>query len=197
MATKGGSGVQVKKNKSMEDIMRGLDALSSLEVLVGFPEATTERKEDEEDEKKDLTNAALGYIHDNGSPEVNIPARPFMAPGITAVKPKLIKIAKKMAKQVMEGQGDSATIAEQGYHAMGLVAQASIRNVINEGVAPPLADSTLRARAKKGSKGAKEELENRAKGLPPGMDLAKPLIVTGQLRNAVNYAVRNRKKRSG
>jgi hypothetical protein len=170
--------------------------LASLEVLVGFPEDTTERDEDEEDgQTKDLTNATLGYIHDNGAPEANIPARPFMRPGINNAKPKLIKIAKQMARDVVEGGKDGATVAEQGYHAMGLVAQASIRNVINDGVDPPLADATLRARARRGRKGAKEELENRAKGMPPGKDLAKPLVDTGQMRNAVNYAVRNRKER--
>lgn len=196
MATRRGSGVSVKQHKSVADIVKGLDALASREVLVGFPEDTTERQEDEEEEKKDLTNAALGYIHDNGAPEENIPARPFMRPGINNARPKLIKIARKMAKEVVQGDGDGATIAEQGYHAMGLVAQAAIRNVINDGVDPPLADSTLRARARRGRKGAKEELENRAKGMPPGKDLAKPLVDTGQMRNAVNYAVRDRKKRS-
>jgi len=176
--------------------MRAIDQMASNEVLVGFPEASTDRKpEDSEDGPKDLTNAALGYIHDNGAPEANIPARPFMVPGIAAAKSKITKIAKHMGQAALNAKEPQEAIS-QGLHMMGLTAQASIRNVINEGIDPPLSDRTLRARASKGRKGAKQELANRANGLPPGKELAKPLVDTGQLRNAVNYVIRNRKRRS-
>lgn len=178
-------------------VMQALDRMASNEVLVGFPEASTDRKpEDSEEEPiQDLTNAALGYIHDNGAPEVNIPARPFMVPGITAARSKIIKIAKHMGQAALTADNPQEAI-DQGLHMMGLTAQASIRSVINDGIDPPLADRTLKARARKGSKGAEQELANRAKGLPPGKELAKPLVETGQLRNAVNYVIRNRKRRS-
>ncbi len=194
MATKKGSGVQLKNIKMPAEIVKALDQLASMEVLVGFPEASTDRKKDPEAEESDLTNAALAYIHDNGAPEVNIPARPFMGPGIAAAQTKLIRVAKNMGQQVLSAP-DPKTVVEQGYHMMGLVAQSSIRAVINSGIDPPLADRTLRERAARGRKGAKKELANRAKGMPAGTKLAKPLIDTGQLRNAVNYVIRNRKKR--
>lgn len=196
MAMKKGSGVQVNKIKLPEEVVKAIGDLASSEVLVGFPAATTTRKKDPEDEagERELTNAALGYIHDNGAPEANIPARPFMRPGIGVAKPKLIKIAQNMGKQALTSK-DPRLVIEQGFHMMGLVAQSAIRGVINAGVDPPLSDATLRARAAKGRKGAKQELANRAKGLPPGKSLAKPLVDTAQLRNAVNYAIRNRKKR--
>jgi len=190
---KDGSGVQMKKGRAEDDLVKSLEALSSMEVLVGFPEETTERDSDEG--PAEITNAALGYIHDNGAPEVNIPARSFMKPGIDNAGPKLATIAKQMGKAALQA-GPSAPVAvEQGYHSMGLVAQASIRAVINSGIDPPLADSTLRARAARGRKGAKQELENRDKGMPASTALAKPLVDTAQLRNAVNYVIRNRKKR--
>jgi len=177
-------------------LMQAINQMASNEVLVGFPEASTDRKpEDPEDGPKDLTNAALGYIHDNGAPEANIPARPFMVPGIENAKTKIVKIAKHMGQAVLTAKDPQGAI-EQGLHMMGLTAQASIRNVINDGIDPPLADRTVRARAAKGRKGAQQELDNRAKGLPPGKELAKPLVDTGQLRNAVNYVIRNRKRRS-
>lgn len=190
---KGGSGVQMKKGRAEDDLIKTLDALASMEVLVGFPEESTDRNETSGAES--ITNAALGYIHDNGAPEANIPARPFMIPGITNAGPKLAAIAKQMGKQALKSSTSSRIAVEQGYHAMGLVAQASIRAVINSGIDPPLADATVRARAARGRKGAKQELKNRDKGLPPSTQLAKPLVDTAQLRNAVNYVIRNRKKR--
>lgn len=187
------SGVTVKKGRAEDELLKTLDALASMEVLVGFPQETTDRKDDDGPEA--LTNAALGYIHDNGAPEANIPARPFMIPGIKNAGPRLAAIAKSMGKQALLSSTSSRVAIEQGYHAMGLVAQASIRAVINSGIDPPLADSTLRARAARGRKGAKKELENRDKGLPASTALAKPLIDTAQMRNAVNYVIRNRKRR--
>jgi hypothetical protein len=196
MATKGGSGVfRTDFNGGPEMLIKALKGLASNEVLVGFPAATTDRREDPEDAaSKDLTNAELGYIHDNGAPEANIPARPFMIPGIEAARSKLVRIARRTGLKTLEAT-NPAEVVDQGLHAMGLVAQSSIRQVINDGIDPPLADRTLRERARRGRKGAKEELENRAKGLPQGKELAKPLIDTGQLRNAVNYVIRPRKTR--
>jgi hypothetical protein len=197
MATKGGTGVFRKDfNGGPEMLIKAMKEMASNEVLVGFPEASTDRKADPEDESgKDLTNAQLGYIHDNGAPEANIPARPFMLPGIEAARSKLIKIARSTGLKALDSDNPQETV-DQGLHMMGLVAQASIRGVINDGIDPPLADRTLRERARRGRKGAQEELDNRAKGLPQGKELAKPLIDTGQLRNAVNYVIRSRKRRS-
>lgn len=190
---KNGSGVQMKKGRAEDELLKTLDALASMQVLVGFPAESTDRKEG--GDAQSMTNAALGYIHDNGAPEANIPARPFMQPGIKNVGPKLAAIAKSMGKRALESSTSSRVAIEQGYHQMGLVAQASIRAVITAGIDPPLSDATLRARAARGRKGAKQELANRDKGLPPSTALAKPLIDTGQLRNAVNYVIRNRKTR--
>jgi hypothetical protein len=196
MALKKGSGVKVTKLKDPGAIMKALGRMAENEVLVGFPEASTQRKEEPEEEAQGLTNAALGYIHDNGAPEANIPARPFMVPGIQKATKRIVAIAKKTAAKALEPGEDAQGTIDQGLHAMGLVATASIKGVINSGIDPPLADSTLRARAARGRKGAKKELERRAKGLPAGKALAKPLVDTAQMRNAVNYVVRNRKKRS-
>lgn len=187
------SRIVIKKNPAAQNIAETLHLLASREVLVGFPSDTTERKAEVGDEP---TNAALGYIHDNGMPEQNIPARPFMEPGMKRAIGKVEELAQRTARAALSGAPNSATMVEQGLHSMGLVAQAAIRGVINEGIAPPLANATLRARAAKGRKGAKQELANRAAGKPPGMSLAKPLVDTGQLRNAVNYVIRDRKKRS-
>lgn len=189
------TGVKVTKG-NLKGILAAVNALASSEILVGFPEDTTQRDADPSDppEKRGITNAALGYIHDHGSPEMNIPARPFMVPGITAAEKGIEKHLSGALKAAMRG---NVTAAEGQMQAAGLVAKLSIQKKINEGIPPPLSERTLKDRARRGRKGAQMELDRRAKGLDPliGMALAKPLIDTGQMRNAVNYVIRSRRKR--
>lgn len=173
-----------------------LHLLAAREVLVGFPEDTTGR-EPSPDEPQGLTNAALGYIHDTGAPEQNIPARPFMLPGMAEAEEPVTKALAATARQLLNVKGAGPAAIDQGLHRAGLKAQFALRRKINEGIPPPLSEMTLRNRARKGRKGAKKELELRAQGEAPSTEFAKPLIDTGQLRNAINYVIRDRKKRKG
>jgi hypothetical protein len=86
-------------------------------------------------------------------------------------------------------------IVDKGLHKVGLRVATSIKKKINEGVPPPLSEYTLRERARRGRKGAKQELANRASGMAPSTQLAKPLIDTGELRNSITYVIRSRKDR--
>lgn len=189
MATAPQNGVKLMIDR-LFDLKSAIAELRRYEVLVGFPEDTTERQDAEAAE---ITNASLGYIHDNGAPEANIPARPFMEPGIMAAREKIQARLFAMALATLRGGGKQSI--HQGYHAVGLIAQAALRAKINEGIEPPLSERTLRARAAKGRKGAKKELERRAKGQAPSTAFAKPLIDSAQMRNAINYVVRDRKNR--
>lgn len=170
-----------------------LRLLAEREVLVGFPEDTTQRDNSATPGAPDITNAALGYIHDNGQPEANIPARPFMIPGMREAEPAVTRHLTWTARQVLNRNGVGAI--ERGFERVGLAAQAALRRKINEGIPPPLSEYTLRDRARRGRKGAMWELAWRAAGAPASTELAKPLIDTGQLRNAINYVVRPRKDR--
>jgi len=75
----------------------------------------------------------------------------------------------------------------------GLAAQSSVRALISSGIGPALSEATLRNRARRGRKGAKEELASRAAGQQPSTELAKPLIDTAQYRNSITYVLRKRK----
>lgn len=200
-----GTGIKITSNKTLPDLMMALELVSDIEVLAGFPEETTERSPDtgETDAygkpimgtgKSDITNAAIAYVQDNGSPELNIPARPFMIPAIVEAQDKLANRLGQVLKAAVNGGG--AVVVEQGMHNVGLTAQLAIQNKINEGIPPPLADATLRNRARKGRKGAGLELLSRSKGYAPSMDFAKPLVDTGELRKSASYAIRSRRKRS-
>lgn len=189
MAAKSGAKVTVDRVNALK---RDLMDLVGVEVLVGFPEDTSERKE--EDGEAEITNAAIAYIQDNGAPERNIPARPFMVPAIEGAQTKIANTLVKMAEGML-APNRPRDIVQRGYHAVGLVAQAAIRDKISEGIPPPLSEYTLRNRARKGDKTAQAELESRKAGNAPSSLTARPLVDTAQMRNAVNYVIRDRKRR--
>ena len=176
-------------------VVAELRALADKEILVGFPAESTERDPEPGEDSSPITNAALGYIHNNGMPEQNIPQREFMESGIREVRDEITDGLTAIARAIVV-QGATSGDVEKYMHRVGSVAEVAIKDRVNEGVPPPLADSTLRERASRGRKGAKMELERRAAGEDPSTDLSKPLIDTAQLRNAIKYVIRSRSERN-
>lgn len=152
--------------------MNNLKALQDLETLVGIPSAETERKP-EKGESSEITNAALLFINEFGSPAQNIPARPVMKIGIKNAQDSIGLEFKKAAQTVLS-KGPSAV--ERYYERAGIIASNSVKKVINdqEGI-EHISFATALNRLRKGFKGD------------------KALIVTGQMRNAITYVVRNKK----
>jgi hypothetical protein len=185
---------QIEHVSHFPQLVRALWFLASQQVMVGVPAEEALRKP-EPGEKGNINNAFLAYIHEHGSPEANVPPRPFLRPAIEEMRPEIVTRLLKIGRAALKGDVDAVT---KGYHMLGLRAQNKVRAKINEGVPPPLADSTLRARARRGRKGAAVELQRRAglaqpvspAALMAGMDNAKPLIDTGQLRNSITYVIR-------
>lgn len=56
---------------NLADALKSFADLASQRVVVGIPEASTERKEDGA-----ITNAQIAYVQENGSAANNLPARP-------------------------------------------------------------------------------------------------------------------------
>lgn len=160
----------------------GIAMLATTRVMVGIPAEKGSRKDGEP-----INNAALAYIHENGAPEAGIPERPFLKPGVADKRAEITAMLEKTGQAALEGNPGKV---DRGFHATGLIGQAAVRNRVNEGPFQPLADATVEARARRGRKGAKQEMANRRAGMAPGTDLAKPLIDTGQMRNALTYVVR-------
>ncbi len=149
-------------------IVAAIRALASKRVMVGVPAGEALRKP-EAGEPSTVNNAMLAYIHENGCPAAHIPPRPFLKPAVTALQPEIERGLKNAAALALKG--DEAGV-DKALHGLGLIAQAAVRNKINEGIPPPLAESTLRARRARGRTGTKS------------------LIDTGQLRNAITYVIR-------
>ncbi len=175
----------------LKSLREHIKELSEKEVLVGFPEGPPRG------DGTPLTNAALAYIHDNGAPEQNIPARPFMVPGIAAVQDQIADTLTAGARRLVV-VGNRAVSIDKELTRAGLMATTSIQRTVSAGVPPPLADVTLRDRLRrhKGRAGEKLELESRAMGNAPSTDFAKPLIDTGQLYRSITFVIRKRKERT-
>lgn len=168
-------------------VLKAMAGLVQQDVLVGVPASSVDRREPGQ-----MNNATLAYIHDTGAPAANIPARPFMGPGIRAEQDEITDRLKKAAGAALDG--NQARVQQQLTGA-GVAGQSGVRGAINDGVPPPLATSTLKARLRqtqRGREGVRQELANRAAGEAPSTDLAKPLVNTGQMRNAITYVVRSK-----
>lgn len=149
-------------------VLAAIQELAGKQVLVGIPATKAERKEGDEEP---INNAQLGYIHEYGSPKANIPPRPFLAPGVKSAEESINSHLKKAAKAAMAGDQEKVDVE---LNATGLIAQAGARHQINNGAHQGLAAKTLAARRKRGRTGD------------------KPLIDTGQLRNAITYVIRKK-----
>jgi hypothetical protein len=178
--------------------MQTLERLTKQHVLVGVPAEQALRKP-EPGEKGVVNNAFLAYIHENGCPAAHVPPRPFLKPSIEEAKYDITTRLLGIGRNALKGDTDAV---DRGFHRLGLMVQNKVRAKINSGIPPALSDATLRARArrgKKGRKGAAVELARRAdlpqpvssEALTAGITNAKPLIDTGQLRNAIKYVIRS------
>lgn len=143
------------------------------DVLVGIPEAKTNRKEDAPEEGDEpITNAAILAINVFGSPANNIPSWDVMSIGIRKAKNEIAEQFKVAAKSALT-KGFSAL--DTYWNRVGIIASVSIKKTINEqDGAPDLSERTLAERRARGFKGDKR------------------LIVTGQMRNAITYVTRSK-----
>jgi hypothetical protein len=185
------SGVELGFSVTTDEMgafMKAFKDMQAKEVLAGFPEDETPR-EDEDGNPSPITNAALGYIHNTGMPEQNIPARPFMVEGIETKREPISDGMEVAGLAALDGDVQGI---DKALMAVALIAQDGIKNKILDGPFEPLAESTLRARAARGREGAQKELDSRAAGNAPNAENARPLNDTAQMRNAVQGVVREK-----
>ncbi len=175
------------------DVEKQIKSLLKSQVLIGIPaeDAARDPEPGEQSVNEPITNAEIGYVMEFGLPEKNIPARAALIPGVREAKEKLGEIMKIGAVKALKGGADAASVT---LNKAGLVASNAVKQKITDGPFAPLAESTLEDRARRGRKGAAKELASRAAGNAPNNANAKPLIDTGQYRNAFTYVVRPKGK---
>lgn len=184
----------VKKIDRMGEVAKILDEIDRQDVLIGIPEEKSSRN------SQDVNNAELGYVlahgvyRDQARTEINknqqlgmthsqaveaylmstgdplfkIPPRPFLEPAIDANKENIATQQGKVLKSALENKREQAR-AE--LVKLGLYGQRVVKDWFtnSENNWPPNAPSTI---ARKGSD--------------------RPMIDTGQLRNAITYVLRQR-----
>ena len=160
-------------------MLEAVRLLTMRKVLVGFPKSTDERdpvatKQGKKSSrptssKPAITNAALAYINDQGSPLQGIPQREFMRPGIMDGRDKITPQLLRAGRASM--RGDKLGV-EAGLMGAGLAGQAAIRHKITDGPFVPLKPATLAARKRR------------------GVSRTKPLTDTGQMKSSVQYVIK-------
>jgi len=150
----------------MAAVIKAISELSKKDVLVGIPDSAPEREEGP------ISNAQIGYILDKGSPAKNIPARPWLVPGVQDAQAECAERLKKGASAVLSGNRAGADAA---LTAAGLTAEMAVKAKINSNIQPELAESTLDARRRR------------------GVTRENTLVDTAQLRNSVTHVVRSKK----
>ncbi len=177
---------------NFKKLTQSVEALTNTQVMVGVPDDKSGRREGE------INNAELAYIHDKGAPEAGIPARPFMEPGIKAVQAQIVTEMQNAGKAILNGGKFGSAKSVEGYlNRIGIICVRSIRAKITAGIAPELAPSTIRGRIYriKGKARRKKIRAELASGTPASRQngaegVFTPLVVTGQLRNAITYVLR-------
>jgi len=161
----------VQRVPKKKDIFKAIKVLERSSVLVGIPAAAT----GQDAEGRSVQYAALGYIFETGAPEINMPPRPWLGPGIATAEAKIAKLLADGGKKLLSG--GSTGDYEATLHKVGLTAQSAIQKHISDGIDPPLSERTIYAR-----------IHRRKNRRSPGK--MTPLIDTGGFRNSITYSVR-------
>ena len=156
--------VEVTVDKTRE-ILAAIAAAGKQHVLIGIPATENGRNDGS------IGNATLGYLHENGSAANNVPARPFLNPGVKDIADKAADVFEIATKEMFD---DPAAVTK-ALNRVGLLGQASVKNrIVSQVGFAPLMAATIRARERKGFRGT------------------KALIRTGQLLNSITYVIRDR-----
>lgn len=150
---------KVKETGNLNVLHDIIKSLSKKEVYIGIPEDEAPRG------KGTVSNAELMFIHTNGSPLRNIPARPSIEPSIKKNKNEISEQIQIAIKLTLEGKAQEA---EQQLERVGDFASGKAREYFTDpdnGWAP----NSLQTKKNKGSD--------------------KPLIDTAELRKSITYVV--------
>jgi hypothetical protein len=174
-------GVTVSLDKTAE-LTSSIKKLTSTKLFVGIPQESSHRSDGK------LSNAELGYIHENGAPEVNIPPRPFLHPGVRKIQDSVIAPGMKIAGQ--EAFNGNWAAAERALSIIGQKAVESVKDTITAGIPPPLKAATVAGRVRRTARYRAASTSARARLQQRAREGAVPLIDTGQLIRSITWVIR-------
>ncbi len=179
--------------------------LTRKRLLVGIPDTAAERPPEPGQKGTPPSNAVVGYAMEYGLPDKNIPARPFLIPGIKAALPAIVTGMLKSTTAALSAKpGD----INKGLDEAGLAAVASVQGKMIDGPFAPLAQATIEARARrryedtgklvgtKSSREARQFLKLQQQGTPDEVlhdaGLATPLLDTRSLFRSITYVIKDK-----
>jgi hypothetical protein len=186
-----GTGLQVKQD-NLHSAKFAIDWLAKQDVLVGIPEEETDRVDGTR-----ATNSLIGYAHEFGVPENNLPPRPFLIPGIENTEQKWTASLNNAARRAFSGDQQGAL---DSLERAGDAAANGARAVIRAQDFEPLAERTIEERIRKiiaGYKGGAKmvakyrKLSTRDQVAWEAANI-KILQDTNQLFKSITYVVRER-----
>jgi hypothetical protein len=151
-------------------LLKAISDLTGHQVLIGIPGDAPDRTQT----GVGIANATLGFIHEYGAPSANIPARPFLVPGVAESLPRVIELLRQGARRAIAVPPDP-TAGMRTLHSAGITASNAVKRYILRGLSPPLAPATIYKR------------QHRKVARRMG---TKPLVDTGQLYRSVQYVIR-------
>ena len=174
--------------------------LTKINVLVGIPEDHNARDNPPGDE---IGNAAAGYLNEHGYPPTNLPARPFLVPGVMAAEKDVASNFKSAAIAAMSG--DTGKVDSQLTQA-GMAAVREVRRAIQYGNFAPLSPYTIanRWRKRQGVAGAAQSMRRSEKKYLELIDQGEspadaqaatdihPLMNTNQMFKAITFVLRSK-----
>lgn len=160
----------VENSDGFFDMIKALKFINENEVYVGIPDDTTDR---ENEKNNEVTNADLLFIHTNGSPKMNIPARPVIEPALRKDRERISSMMKKAAIFVFDKKYDDAL---KQLKMVGMRGQNVSRKYFldQDNGWKPNSSAVQRAKMKKGAQNP------------------RPLIDTGELRKSITYFVKTK-----
>jgi hypothetical protein len=185
-------GKLVGKDK-FDEAMKAVEWLSRQDVLVGIPADNNER-EDFDGGTSHATNAVIGYAHEFGVPEHNLPARPFLGPGVDNTEEDWLKSLDNAARKAFDGDQDAA---HTSLMRAGDKAVRGVQAVIRAQAFQPLADSTIEARTARMWKSYPARLRkfnkmSKADQITFMAGAFKILQDTNQMFRSITYVIRER-----
>lgn len=173
---KGKAFVKVSRKSKAPELNAALEKLRRTEVYVGI--ASGSKGDARKDKGPD--NHLLGYVHEFGSPAQNIPARPFLRPGVAGAK-EIVSSGFAAAMKAALADNEPAMTAALERTGMRVVSQ--VKKYMQTADFVPLSPEYLKHRNR--SRLTKSKRANELKGVK-----VRPLINTGALRNALDFYVK-------
>jgi hypothetical protein len=172
-------------------VFKAIEDLVGKQVLIGIPDSGQNNRDE-----GPLNNATIGYLMETGIPSRNVPARPFLVPGVHKSRAQSLYQLKAAAAAALSG--DKAKMM-QGLNRAGIAASNEVKHTINSNIPPPLSPATIRNRHRGRETKRRESEQVYAdlvhKGVDPGAAQNEvgivALVNTGQLRNSITYVVRD------